>query len=99
MRRILITPKVLSSIRTLQPQLLTMIEPQPRDRDHNNTQKRKQARCPLIAQFVVHLICKQRETSAYEITDEDYTGECRGAVGLIAVDDIVEDRENDDIDA
>lgn len=99
MWRILITPKMFPSIRTLQPQLLTIIEPQPRNRYHNNTQKRQQTRRPLESQLVIHLICKQRETSSYEIANEDHTSECRGAVGLIAVDDVVENGEDDDVDA
>lgn len=64
MRRILILRKMLSSIRTLQPQLLAIIKPQPRNRYHDNTQKRKQARRPLISQLIVHLVCKQREASS-----------------------------------
>jgi hypothetical protein len=99
MRRILITPEMFSSIWTLQPQFLAIIEPQPRNRYHNNTQKRQQTRSPFIPKLVVHLVCEQRETSAYEVADEDHTGECRGAVGLIAVNDVVEDGEDDDIDA
>lgn len=99
MRRILITPKMFPSIRTLQPQPLSIIKPQPRDRYHNNTQKRQQTRRPFEPKLVVHLICEKRESCAYEIANEDYTGECRSAVGLIAVDDVVEDGEDDNVDA
>lgn len=99
MRRILIRPKMFPRIRTLQPQLLTIIEPQPRNRNHNNAQERQQTRGPLIPKFRVHLIGEERETSSYEIADENDTGESRGRVGLIAVDDVVEDGEDDDVDA
>ena len=99
MRRILILRKMFPSIRTLQPQPLTIIKPQPRNRNHNNTQECQQTRRPLITQLRIHLVCKQRETSTDEIADEDYTGESRGRVGLVAVDDVVEDGEDDDVNA
>jgi len=99
MRRILILRKMLPSIRTLQPQLLAIIKPQPRNRYHNDTQKRQQTTRPLISQLIVHLVCKQRKASSYKIANEDYSGERRGRVGLVRVDDVVEDAEDDDVDA
>lgn len=99
MRRILILRKMLPSIRTLQPQLLAIIKPQPRNRYHNDTQKRQQTTRPLIPQLIIHLVGKQREASSYKIANENYTGECGCRVGLVGVDDVVEDAEDDDVDA
>jgi hypothetical protein len=90
---------MLSRIRRLQPQLLTIVKPQPRDRNHNDTQKRQQTRCPLIPEFGIHLIREEREASSYEIADEDDACERRGRISLVAVDDVVEDGKDDDVDA
>lgn len=98
-RRILVLREMLSGIRTLQPQLLTIVEPQPRNRNHEDTQERKQTRSPLIAKFIVHLIGEEGKAGTHEIANEDHAGERGGGIGLVGVDDVVEDAEDDDVDA
>lgn len=99
MRRIFVRPKMLSRIRRLQPQFLTIVEPEPRDGNHNYAQECQQTRCPLIPELGIHLIREKREAGSYKIADEDDACERRGRVCLVAVDDVVEDGEDDDVDA
>ena len=90
---------MLSGKRTLQSQLLAIIEPKPRNRNHENTQKSQQTASPFVSQPVVHLRCEKWEASSDEVANQNNAGKCRGTVSLVTVDDVVEDGEDDDVDA
>ena len=99
MRRILVLIKMLPSPRTREPNPLTAIVEDERDRNQRDGQERQQRTRPLQPQFVVHLRREQREPGADDVADEDDPRQRAGAVGLVRVDDVVEDREDHDVDA
>lgn len=99
MRLILILRKMLPRPRTPLPDLLAPIKEHPRNRTHHDTQKRQQRTRPLQAQVLVHLFGEEREPCADEVAHEDDARQRARAVRLVRVDDVVEDGEDDDVDA
>jgi len=83
----------------LEPYVLTTVEEHPRNRDKQDTQKGEERRRPLVTHFGIHLLCEKRKARADDVSDENDTCQGRCGVGLVAVDDVVEDREDDDEDA
>lgn len=90
---------MLSRPRTLQAQSFTLVEPQPRNGNHDDTQERQQARRPLEAEPLVHLGGEERESGTDDVTYENDAGESGSGIGLVRVDDVVQNGEDDDVDA
>lgn len=91
MGTILIRVKVLARPRTAQPNGTTLVEEDEGNRYEQNGNEAQQTGCPLIVELLVHLRGEQGESSTDEVPDEDDTGQRGGRVGLVTVDDVVED--------
>lgn len=98
MGTILIRVKVLARPRTAQPNGTTLVEEDEGNRYEQNGNEAQQTGCPLIVELLVHLRGEQGESSTDEVPDEDDTGQRGGRVGLVTVDDVVEDTEDDDVE-
>lgn len=96
---ILVLIKMLSSPRTPEPNLLTEIEEDKRNRHEHDSQETQETGSPLIVQRLIHLGRKQGKARTDKIAHEDNARERRSRVRLVAVDDVVEDAQDHDIDA
>ena len=79
---------MLSCPRTPQPDDLPLIVKKKRDRHQWNRDEPQQRRRPIIAQLLIHL----------RLAHQNHPCERRGRIRLVAVDDVVQDAQDDDVD-
>ena len=99
MRVILVLVKVLSCPWTSQPNALALVEEDEGNGDQQNRDKAKQTGGPFVVQLLVHLGRKQRETRPDDIANQNHPGKGRGGIGLVAINNVVENAQNHNVDA